>query len=91
VVAKIAASQVNDIGLAYDFTLLKRHLGGIVDRFDHACLNDMAPFDKINPSSGNIASTIYHELDPRLTEDPVSLSFVEVWESPDSWVTYSPD
>ena len=91
VVAKIAASQVNDICLAYDFTLLKRHLGGIVDRFDHACLNDMAPFDKINPSSENIASTIYHELDPRLTEDPVSLSFVEVWESSDSWVTYSPD
>ncbi len=91
VVAKITASQVNDIGLAYDFTVLKQHLDGIVDRFDHTCLNDMAPFDKINPSSENIASTIYNELAPRLAEAPVSLSCVEVWETPDSWVTYSPD
>ncbi|MBA7617537.1 6-carboxy-5,6,7,8-tetrahydropterin synthase [subsurface metagenome] len=91
VVAKITASQVNDIGLAYDFTVLKQHLADILSRFDHTCLNDMPPFDKINPSSENIASTVYNELEPRLTEVPVSLSCVEVWESPDSWVTYSPD
>ena len=91
VVAKITASQVNDIGLAYDFTVLKQHLADILSRFDHTCLNDVPPFDKINPSSENIASTVYNELEPRLTEVPVSLSCVEVWESPDSWVTYSPD
>ena len=45
VVAKVKASEVNDIGLAYDFTELKRHLGDIIKRFDHNCLNDIAPFD----------------------------------------------
>ena len=88
VVAKVKASEVNDIGLAYDFTELKRHLGEILKRFDHTNLNDAPPFDKINPSSENIASTIYNELKPRLKEAPVSLSSVEVWESPDSGVEY---
>jgi 6-pyruvoyltetrahydropterin/6-carboxytetrahydropterin synthase len=88
VVAKVKASRLNDIGLAYDFTELKRHLGDIIKRFDHTCLNDAPPFDKINPSSENIASAIYYELKPRLKAAPVSLASVEVWESPDSGVEY---
>ncbi len=91
VVTKVKASQVDEIGLAYDFTVLKQYLADILSRFDHTCLNDVPPFDKINPSSENIASTIYNELEPRLGRTPVSLSCVEVWESPDSWVSYSPD
>jgi 6-pyruvoyltetrahydropterin/6-carboxytetrahydropterin synthase len=90
-VVKIRASRVNDIGLAYDFTVLKQQLGDILSRFDHTCLNDLPPFDKINPSSENIAATIYTELQPKLAGVPVSLSCVEVWESPQSGVAYSPD
>ena len=91
VVVKINASGIDDIGIAYDFTELKRQLGDIISRFDHTCLNDVTPFDKINPSSENIAATIYNELKPELAGVPVSLSCVEVWESPQSGVTYSPD
>ncbi len=91
VVVKITASEVDEIGLAYDFTVLKQQLGDILSRFDHTCLNDAPPFDKINPSSENIAATIYNELQPKLAGAPVSLSCVEVWESPQSGVAYSPD
>lgn len=89
VVVRVKASKVNDIGLAYDFTDLKRHLGEILNRFDHTNLNDVPPFDKINPSSENIARAIYDELKLVLKEAPVSLSSVWVWESPDSGVEYS--
>lgn len=91
VVVKVSVSQLDDIGLAYDFTVLKRHLADILSHFDHTCLNDVPPFNKINPSSENVAATIYDELRPRLAGDPVSLSCVEVWESPQTGVTYSPD
>jgi 6-pyruvoyltetrahydropterin/6-carboxytetrahydropterin synthase len=91
VVVKLRASQVDDIGMAYDFTELKRRLGDIISRFDHTCLNDVPPFDKINPSSENIASTIYSELHPELAGTPVAVSCVEVWESPQTGVAYSPD
>jgi len=91
VVAKVKSSVVNEIGIAYDFTELKQHLRDIIASFDHANLNDIAPFDKINPSSENLATTIYNELQPKLAGAPVCLSSVEVWESPQSGVSYSPD
>jgi len=91
VVARLEAAQLDDIGMAYDFTLLKQHLGEILGRFDHTCLNDVSPFDEINPSSENIAATIYQELGPKLAGAPVSIVCIEVWESPQSGVSYRPD
>jgi 6-pyruvoyltetrahydropterin/6-carboxytetrahydropterin synthase len=91
VVARVKATKLDEIGLAFDFTLLKKHLAEILGRFDHTSLNDVPPFDKINPSSENIAVTVFNQLKPRLAGTPVSLVSVEVWESPTSRVTYSPD
>ncbi|MFC1939166.1 6-carboxytetrahydropterin synthase QueD [Chloroflexota bacterium] len=91
VVAKIRAASTDDVGLAYDFTVLKKQLADILSRFDHTCLNDVSPFDNVNPSSENIATTIYNELQPRLAGAPVALSCVEVWESPQQGVAYSTD
>jgi len=90
VVARVSAPGLDDIGLAYDFTDLKQHLDDILSRFDHTCLNEVPPFDEINPSSENIAATIYDELRRRLAAAPLSLSGVEVWESPNTGVTYRP-
>ncbi|MDD5127647.1 MAG: 6-carboxytetrahydropterin synthase QueD [Dehalococcoidales bacterium] len=91
VVAKIRATALDDIGLAFDFTILKRHLDAVLIRFDHTCVNDVPPFDEINPSSENIAANIYDELRLKLEGAPVSLACVEVWESPQTYVTYIPD
>ena len=88
VTVKARASELNEIGLAYDFAELKMHLRQILERFDHACLNDVSPFDRINPSSENIAATVYNDICGRLAG--ISVSSVEVCESPGSCVTYSP-
>ncbi len=50
VVVKVGATGVDEIGIAYDFATLKRHLGDILSRFDHSCLNDVPPF----PTSGSV-------------------------------------
>jgi 6-pyruvoyltetrahydropterin/6-carboxytetrahydropterin synthase len=91
VVARIEAKALDDIGLAYDFAELKAHLANAISRFDHTNLNDVSPFNKINPSSENIAADIYNELTSRLSGDKISLTAVEVWESPQTGVSYSPD
>jgi 6-pyruvoyltetrahydropterin/6-carboxytetrahydropterin synthase len=91
VVVKVEASALDDIGLAYDFVELKGYLAEVISRFDHICLNDVPPFDKLNPSSENIAATIYKELKSKMSGAPVSLSSVEVWESPQTGIIYSPD
>lgn len=91
VAARVTASQLDDTGLAYDFSLLKEKLGKIVADYDHACLNEVAPFDEINPSSENIAETVFGRMAAALAGTPVTLASVEVWESPESSATYSRD
>ena len=91
VVVKVKSATVDDIGMAYDFTKLKQHLADILSKFDHTCLNNVPPFDQINPSSENIAAAIFNELQPRLARSRVSIFCVEVWESPGSGVAYSTD
>jgi 6-pyruvoyltetrahydropterin/6-carboxytetrahydropterin synthase len=66
-----------------------KHLAGIIARFDHVSLNDIPPFEKINPSAENIASTIYHELKEKMTGEPVTIAAVEAWETPQQGVIYT--
>jgi len=90
VVAHLEAARLDETGLAYDFAQLKQHLRKVLARFDHTCLNDVSPLDKIGPSSENIAATIYDALQARFSSSPVKLVNVEVWESPTTGVAYSP-
>ena len=86
----LAAEELNDIGLAFDFTELKRVLEeGILSRLDHNNLNETPPFDQMNPSAENIAHFIYGELAEALPQ--AHIRWVRVWESPDAWATYYPD
>ncbi|MDD5700879.1 MAG: 6-carboxytetrahydropterin synthase QueD [Dehalococcoidales bacterium] len=91
VVVRLKASQLNDIGLVYDFTDVKRYLREITARFDHTLLNDVPPFNDINPSAENIAITVYRELKEKLAADPVTVSSVEAWENPGQGIIYTPD
>jgi 6-pyruvoyltetrahydropterin/6-carboxytetrahydropterin synthase len=99
IVVKVSAEKLNEIGLAYDFADLKKHLGEILERYDHTCLNDVKPFDKINPSAENLAATIYKELKKSLERarderaklvnvGAPELSAVEVFETPEQGVEY---
>lgn len=89
VVARFTSRQLDDIGLACDFTELKKALNAVLARFDHTNLAEVAPFDAINPSSENLAATIYNLL--KETHPPIRLHSVEVWESPEAGAEYRPD
>ena len=90
VVARFEADKLDETGLAYDFVTLKQHLREVLARFDHVCLNDVTPLDKIGPSSENISATIYDALQTPFAESAVTLVSVEVWESPTTGVAYAP-
>jgi 6-pyruvoyltetrahydropterin/6-carboxytetrahydropterin synthase len=87
----LACEKLNDIGLAYDFTVLKGHLRELLGKYDHTCLNDVPPFDELNASAENIAVTVYEWLKPKVAAPGITVKQVEVWESPNSRVTYRPD
>lgn len=49
-------------GMLLDFKILKNKLKTVLDGLDHCILNDLAPFDQINPSSENIARFIWKQM-----------------------------
>jgi 6-pyruvoyltetrahydropterin/6-carboxytetrahydropterin synthase len=88
----VAGEQLDSIGLLYDFTHLKRILRGLIEGVDHKFLNDLAPFDVINPSAENMAKFFYDETSrqigpalhgPRITS-------ITVWETDETSATYTP-
>jgi len=89
VVVRLECRVLNEVGLAYDFTALKKQVSEGIAKYDHQCLNEIDPFDRINPSSENIASTIYKSMTPLFKGD-IELDSVEVWESPESCALYRP-
>jgi 6-pyruvoyltetrahydropterin/6-carboxytetrahydropterin synthase len=91
VVARIRATELDDIGLSCDFGDLKKALNEVLARYDHVCLNDISPFDKVNPSAENIAAAIYRELKGKLVDPQLQISCIEAWESPTTGVAYRPD
>ena len=61
--AAAESRDLDKIGMVMDFKLIKDELNRILDRFDHKYLNKLKPFDKINPTSENIArfNTLLHK------------------------------
>jgi 6-pyruvoyltetrahydropterin/6-carboxytetrahydropterin synthase len=71
-----------------DFSLLKRDLKAVLEELDHRVLNETPPFDRLNPSSENLARHIFRRLAPAATERGVRLHSVTVGEKSAQSATY---
>ncbi|MCC8181029.1 MAG: 6-carboxytetrahydropterin synthase QueD [Planctomycetes bacterium] len=85
---KVKGEQLDRLGMLMDFGDLKRILAGMMDALDHKFLNDTAPFDRINPTSENLAKYLFEQLAAHLP-DKVVPAEVTVWESERSAATYA--
>jgi 6-pyruvoyltetrahydropterin/6-carboxytetrahydropterin synthase len=83
--------QLDSTGLLVDFLDVKRLIGGVVDYLDHQFINDLPPFDELNPSAENIAKYFYDRVSGGLkNEVPVRVSEVTIWETDTSSAVYRP-
>ena len=84
--------QLDSVGLLYDFTHLKRVIREIVGVVDHKFLNDMAPFDVINPSAENLAKYFYDETTRQMNAMPegARVTSITIWDTDTTSATYRP-
>jgi 6-pyruvoyltetrahydropterin/6-carboxytetrahydropterin synthase len=87
--ACVSSDVLDDAGMVMDFRDLKAALGSILQNYDHCLLNEVSPFDQINPTAENIARQIYINLKPLCNS--ARLTAVKVWESPTSSALYQED
>ena len=68
------ASQLDDVGILFDFGNIKK----LKDKYDHQLINEISPFDKINPTAENLCEQFYYEL----KDESPKLSFkIRVYET----------
>ena len=85
----VQGASLDNTGLLVDFGDVKRLMGGAIDYLDHRFLNDLPPFDEINPSAENIAKYFYDRVSGGMP-DAVRISEVQVWETDTSSAIYRP-
>ena len=88
----IEGEKLDQTGMLVDFLDVKSLLGEILGRIDHQFLNEIPPFDTINPSAENIAEYFYQQMAGRLTDIPVPVHIreVKIWETEIQSATYRP-
>lgn len=87
--AVVRGEKVNDIGLLIDFNEIKTIIIDAVSLFDHKLINDIEPFNRINPSSENMAQFFYFEIKKKLSHyENIKLYQVVVSESRDTAAVY---
>ena len=87
----IRSEKLDEIGIAVDFKALKRELDTLLGELDHKDLNSIPPFDKLNPTSENIAMYIYKRLSGKFNGNGVKVYRVRVGENASSGASYFED
>ncbi|MCD8141246.1 MAG: 6-carboxytetrahydropterin synthase QueD [Planctomycetaceae bacterium] len=86
---RVRGERLNPLGMLMDFGDLKKLLRDTLEELDHKFLNETAPFDRINPTSENLAMHLCERLDVKMPEG-VRIHEVTVWESEKCAATYQP-
>lgn len=87
----IEGQELDRAGLLVDFSELKRVMRGIIEGLDHRFLNDVPPFDKLNPSAENMARYFFEEMTRNLgvaRGNAVRVAEVKIWETDTATATY---
>ena len=90
VLVTLQGPQLDSIGLLVDFVEVKKLMGRVIDRLDHQFINDLAPFDTLNPSAENMAKYFYDEISAGLGASSVRVGEVKIWETDTASATYRP-
>ncbi|MCF6210044.1 MAG: 6-carboxytetrahydropterin synthase QueD [Gammaproteobacteria bacterium] len=89
--AEVEASQLDEVGMAVDFKVIRQAVKKLTDRLDHYYLNEIPPFDEINPTAENIAAYLYRGLSEALNDGRIRVRAITLWETERACVRYSED
>jgi 6-pyruvoyltetrahydropterin/6-carboxytetrahydropterin synthase len=76
----LRAPKLDRLGMVIDFRDAKRLIEDILDGLDHQYLNELDAFRELNPTTENIARTIFDALAAKLPPE-IALTKVTAWES----------
>jgi 6-pyruvoyltetrahydropterin/6-carboxytetrahydropterin synthase len=92
VLVTVEGEKLDNAGMLVDFLDVKASMQNVILALDHRFLNEIPPFDVLNPSAENIAEYFYQQMSPGLASAPVPVRIreVKVWETDIQSATYRP-
>ncbi len=86
----ISCKELDKIGMSIDFKILKKILKNILSKYDHHLINDIEPFNNINPTAENLSREIYIQLKSQIKKEypNTKLESVTIWESPKAFAKF---
>jgi len=88
---EVSAPRLDDIGMVLDFRAIRQTTLAVIEGYDHQYLNEIPPFDTLNPTAENIAATLFQVVAERLNDDRVRVCATTVWETDRACARYSED
>ncbi len=86
---EVVANRLDNTGMGVDFRVIKNAARTLAKTLDHYYLNDIPPFDKINPTAENIAAYFFNGLSQTLNQPHLRVSAVTLWETDRACVRYT--
>lgn len=86
---EVEATELDRHGMGVDFKVIRQAARALAAELDHRNLNDIAPFDRVNPTAENIAAWFYRGLSDTLNTATVRVTAVTIWETDRARVKYS--
>jgi 6-pyruvoyltetrahydropterin/6-carboxytetrahydropterin synthase len=86
--ATLRAKELDARGFVCDFAELGRVLRETVEPYEHVFLNEISPFQDVNPTAENIARVVADNLAAKLDDARLTVARVEVWEERTCAATY---
>lgn len=77
--------NLDKIGMAVDFRIVRTTLRDVIELLDHTYLNEMPEFTETNPTAENLACYIYAKMNEKL---PRLVNKVTVWETESAAASY---
>ncbi len=86
---KVQSNKLDKEDISVDYVKVKKALQELAKKFDYHYINEVQPFDKINPSSENIAKWFYDNLNKKKLLGKSKIQEVILWEGPFNYLAYS--
>jgi 6-pyruvoyltetrahydropterin/6-carboxytetrahydropterin synthase len=76
----VEADELDAMGVGIDFVKLKQMVAEILSKLDYQNINEIPPFDELNPSAENIARWLFLKLKDQVGSQTTRVKRVEICE-----------
>ncbi len=85
---ELAGAKLNKDGQLMDVNDLLDNVDQRMEYFRDQTLNELQPFDGVNPTSENFARILCEEISKEIYADTVDSVMVRLWENESTWASY---